>query len=76
MAPKAKSKKRSDEPVKLTKTKANQVMKDLHAVLDEHGVADRIHAMEFASGPPCTCPDGRPGVLRVVNGQLICFCGG
>jgi hypothetical protein len=65
-----------DEPIRLTKTKANQVMKDLHAVLDEHGLGGKIRTMALAGGAPCTCPNGQPGVLRVVNGQLICVCSG
>lgn len=63
-----------DEPIKLTKTKANQMMKDLHAVLDEHGFGGKIHTMAVADAAPCTCPNGQPGVLRVVNGELICVC--
>jgi hypothetical protein len=65
-----------NEPIRLTKIKANKVMKDLHAVLNEHGLGGKIHTMALAGGAPCTCPNGQPGVLRVVNGQLICVCSG
>ena len=57
-------------------TKPTLVMKDLHAVLNKHGIAARIESMAFSGGePPCVCPDGRPGVWRVINGKLVCDCG-
>jgi hypothetical protein len=77
MAPKKMTTRKSGkQPMKLTKTKATEVMRDLHAVLDNHGLGGKIHAMAFAGNAPCTCPDGKPGVLRVVNGQLMCVCSG
>lgn len=51
-----------------------RVMRDLHAVLDRHGLNGRIDSLTFASQAPCVCPNGSPGVWRVINGQLVCVC--
>jgi hypothetical protein len=58
----------------LERVKAKKIMEDLHTTLRKHGVAGKIDSMAFTDAPPCRCPDGRPGVLRVVGGRLICVC--
>jgi hypothetical protein len=57
------------------KTNPVEVMKDLHAVLNKHGIAAKIESLGFAGQPPCVCPDGRPGRWVVISGQLVCDCG-
>ena len=53
-----------------------QVLKELHKVLKSHGIRAKISNLAFTStsGTTCLCPDGKPGVLRVVGGELVCVC--
>jgi hypothetical protein len=59
---------------RVRETKPNIVMKDLHAVLNKHGITAKIESMAFTGQPPCVCPNGRPGVWRVIGGRLVCDC--
>jgi hypothetical protein len=53
-----------------------RVVKDLNNVLKSHGLGAKIAQLSFTSttAPPCTCPDGLTGVLKVVGGRLVCVC--
>jgi hypothetical protein len=75
VAKKKASARKTKTKARARKTNPATVMKDLHAVLDKHGIAAKIESMAFTGGqPPCVCPNGRPGVWRVISGRLVCDC--
>lgn len=55
---------------------SKQLMKEMHALLKEHGITAKISEMTFASpkGAGCTCANGKKGVRAVVNGEVVCVC--
>lgn len=66
------------QPTKAKAVNKKKVLKDLHAVLKANGISAKIQTLEFASagggGTACTCPNGKPGVLRVVGKKVVCVC--
>jgi hypothetical protein len=61
---------------KRDRVRSTMVMRELNGVLNTHGITARIAELSFTTtrGASCTCPDGRPGVLRVIGGRLVCVC--
>jgi len=64
----------SNEPTSFNAAKRKKIMSDVHAVFRQHGVAAKVESLSFAGNAPCTCPDGSPGVWKVINGHLVCDC--
>jgi len=55
-----------------------RLLSDLNKTLKKHGISAKVSTLSLTSktGAICTCPDGTPGVLRVVGGKVVCVCDG
>jgi len=75
----------SDDAVKKLQDKTDEILKDMHEVLERHGIHgvsisriglhDELHTMFMKSGPAPQCPNGKPAVFRCAvtpSGEVEC----